>query len=398
MKWFEYFYDSYYKSNPLTTTILTQFTQRYGRQPLLVAAPGRINFIGEHTDYNEGFVLPAAVDKRIYVAIAENGTNRINVFASQLKEEASFTIDDHQPRSGWINYLIGVAYFLQQTGGVIRGVDVWIDGDIPVGAGMSSSAALCSGFGFALNHLFQLDFSRMELALIGQKTEHQFVGVKCGIMDQFASLHGKAGHAMKLDCRSMEFEYVPFHFPDHRIVLINSMVKHELASSEYNIRREQCEEGVHLLQKYYPDIRSLRDVSYEQLTRHWKEFHALVYDRCSYVVNENQRLLAACDALRRDDLQGLGDMMYASHKGLSKRYQVSCKELDLLVDLVRHEKGVVGARMMGGGFGGCTINIVKEDSVASLVEKVRAAFAAQTGVTPEAYVMQLEDGVKVISA
>lgn len=382
----------------MTTAIIARFTERFGRKPLLIAAPGRINFIGEHTDYNEGFVLPAAVDKRIYVAIAENGTSQINVFAGQLQEAASFETSDSSPRKGWINYLIGVTHYLQQTGGKVRGVDVWIDGDIPVGAGMSSSAALCSGYGFALNHLFRLDFSLMELAYIGQKTEHNFVGVKCGIMDQFASLHGKAGHAMKLDCRSMEFEYVPFNFPDHKIVLINSMVKHELASSEYNVRREQCEEGVHVLQRYYPEIRSLRDVTYEQLTRHWKEFHAVVYDRCSYVVNENQRLLAACDALRRNELQGLGEMMYASHKGLSKRYNVSCKELDLLVDLVKNQEGVVGARMMGGGFGGCTINIVQKNSVERLLEHVKKSFAEKTGVAPEAYVMQLEDGVKIISA
>lgn len=380
----------------MTTDIIAHFTERFGRHPILIAAPGRINFIGEHTDYNEGFVLPAAVDKRIYVAIAENGTNTVNVFASQLQEAASFECSDSSPRKGWINYLIGVTHYIQQTGGKVRGVDVWIDGDIPVGAGMSSSAALCSGFGFALNHLFQLDFTRMELAYIGQKTEHNFVGVKCGIMDQFASLHGKAGHAMKLDCRSMEFEYVPFNFPDHKIVLINSMVKHELASSEYNVRREQCEEGVHVLQKYYPEIKSLRDVTYEQLTRHWKEFHAVVYDRCSYVVNENQRLLAACDALRRNELHGLGEMMYASHKGLSKRYNVSCKELDLLVDLVKGQEGVIGARMMGGGFGGCTINIVHANNVERILAYVKHSFTEKIGIEPEAYVMQLEDGVKII--
>jgi len=374
------------------------FLRRYNREPLVVAAPGRINFIGEHTDYNKGFVLPAAVDKRIYAAIAKNGTGTINVFAQQLNESSSFSIFDGRRRSGWINYLIGVTHFLQQTGDTIEGVDVLIDGDIPVGAGMSSSAALCSGYGFALNELFGLDFSRMELAFIGQKTEHEFVGVKCGIMDQFASLHGKKGHAIKLDCRSMDYEYVPFDFDDYRIVLINTMVSHSLASTEYNVRRQQCEDGVALLQKYYPDIKSLRDVSYEQLTRHWKEFNATVYDRCTFVVNENQRLLAACDALRHNDLAGFGEMMYATHKGLSKRYEVSCRELDFLVEKAKTIPGVMGARMMGGGFGGCTINIVEQSAVERFGNEIAAAYKKEFAVAPELYDMQLEDGVKIVSA
>lgn len=368
------------------------FRSLYGKDPQVFASPGRVNLIGEHTDYNQGFVLPGAVDKRMYAAVSPNGTDTIRVFARSLNENASFPIHESQPRTGWVNYLIGVAYYLQQTGEKIQGVDLVIDGDVPVGGGMSSSAALCSVFGFAMNELFGLDFTRMELARIGQQTEHNFAGVKCGIMDQFASLHGKAGHVMKLDCRSMEYEYIPFSFPDYRIVLVNTMVSHSLAGSEYNVRRQQCEEGVALLKKYYPDIESLRDVSYEQLTRHWQEFNAVVYDRCTYVVNENQRLLAGCDALRRGDLSGFGDMMYASHKGLSKRYGVSCKELDFLVDFAKTHLAVAGARMMGGGFGGCTINIVMADGVDSFRERAEQAYAAQFGRLPEVYVMQLEEG------
>lgn len=381
----------------MTASLLKEFVQRYGREPLLVAAPGRINFIGEHTDYNKGFVLPAAVDKRIYAAIAKNGTSEVNVFARQFSESISFDINETQPRSGWINYLLGVTYYVQQTGTDIEGIDVLIDGDVPVGAGMSSSAALCSAYGFALNELFNLDYSRMELAVIGQKTEHNFAGVKCGIMDQFASLHGKAGHAMKLDCRSLEYEYIPFNFPEYKIVLVNTMVSHSLAGTEYNLRRQQCEEGVELLKKYYPDIRSLRDVSYEQLTRHWKEFNATVYDRCTYIVNENQRLLAGCDALRHNDLPGFGEMMYASHKGLSKRYEVSCKELDFLVEKAKLINGVVGARMMGGGFGGCTINIVQENKIENFTKQIQQAYQQQFTKTPELYVMQLEEGARIIN-
>lgn len=382
--------------DPVAAHLKKEFVSRYGREPMLVAAPGRINLIGEHTDYNKGFVLPGAVDKRIYAAIAKNNTSTINVFAKQLSESASFEVGDAQPKKGWINYLIGVTYYLQQTGGAIEGLDVIIDGDVPVGAGMSSSAALCSAYGFALNELFKLDFSRMELAVVGQKTEHNFVGLQCGIMDQFASLHGKKGHAIKLDCRSLEYEYIPFDFPDYKIVLVNTMVSHSLAGTEYNDRRQQCEEGVNLLKKYYPDIKSLRDVSYEQLTRHWREFNATVYDRCSYVVNENQRLLAACDALRHGDLQGFGEMMYASHKGLSKRYEVSCRELDFLVEKAKTIPGTIGARMMGGGFGGCTINIVKQDALENFVDQVQDAYHRQFSIRPDVYSMQLEDGAGVV--
>ena len=373
-----------------------EFTRRYGREPFIVASPGRINLIGEHTDYNKGFVLPAAIDKRIYAAIAKNGTGSVNVFARQLNAHATFSVRDHQKREGWINYLIGVTYFLQQTGSQVEGIDVIIDGDVPVGAGMSSSAALCSAYGFALNEMFGLDFSRMELALVGQRTEHEFAGVKCGIMDQFASLHGKKGYAIKLDCRSMEYEYVPFDFPDYRIVLVNTMVSHSLAGTEYNLRRQQCEEGVALLKKYDPEIESLRDVTYEQLVQHWKEFNTTVYDRCTYVVNENQRLLAACDALRRGDLSGLGEMMFASHKGLSKRYEVSCKELDFLVEFAKKTEGVIGARMMGGGFGGCTINIVRADSVNEFSKEIKRAYLDRFQADPHIYVMQMEDGTKTV--
>jgi galactokinase len=378
--------------------IKKDFVERFGKEPLIASAPGRINLIGEHTDYNKGFVLPAAVDKHIYAAVAKNGTDRVNVYARHFNELSSFSIQEGKPAVGWINYLIGVTYYLQQTGSAISGLDVMIDGDIPVGAGMSSSAALCSAYGFALNEAFGLDFNRMELAYIGQKTEHDFVGLQCGIMDQFASLHGKAGFAMKLDCKSMEFEYIPFDFPGHKIVLVNSMVSHSLAGTEYNIRRQQCEEGISLLKKYYPDIKSLRDVSYEQLVKHWKEFNATVYDRCTFVVNENQRLLAACDALRHNDIQGFGEMMYASHKGLSKRYEVSCKELDFLVEKAKTIPGVAGSRMMGGGFGGCTINIVQTDKLPGFVSQIQEAYQLQFGIQTEVYTMVLSDGARLITA
>lgn len=373
------------------------FREKYNKEATIIGAPGRVNLIGEHTDYNFGFVLPGAVDKKIYVAIAPNGTDTVNVFANQFNESYSFSLDVSEPHKGWMNYLLGVTYHIQQRDKQIGGVDLLIDGDIPVGAGMSSSAALCSAYGFALNELFQLGLSRMDLAFIGQKTEHTFVGLQCGIMDQFASLHGKKGHVMKLDCRSLEYEYIPFDFPGYKIVLVNSMVSHSLASSEYNVRRQQCEEGIAILKKHNPNINSLRDVEPAQLLQHRDELPPIVFDRCSYVVNEKERLLAGCEALKKNDLATFGKLMIATHEGLSKKYSVSCTELDFLAECAQHISGVAGSRMMGGGFGGCTINIVQADAVENFTQKIQSAFNGLFKQTPEVYVTQIEDGAKVIS-
>lgn len=373
-----------------------QFREKYSKDPMIVAAPGRVNLIGEHTDYNEGFVLPAAVDKKMYVAMAENNSGTIQVYANQFNESYSFSLEGIQPVDGWMNYLLGVTYHILDSGKNIRGVDVILDGDVPVGAGMSSSAALCSAYGFALNEIFGLGFTRMDLAFIGQKTEHSFVGVKCGIMDQFASLHGKKGHVMKLDCRSLEYEYIPFDFPDYNIVLVNSMVSHSLAGTEYNVRRQQCEEGVSILKKHYPDIHSLRDVSVEVLNLHKQELPAIVYDRCWYVVSEKERLIKGCAALQQGDLATFGQMMNATHQGLSRQYSVSCTELDFLAERAGFIEGVVGARMMGGGFGGCTINIVKKEAVEEFTNKIQASFNQLFKVVPHVYVTQIEDGAKAI--
>lgn len=373
-----------------------QFREMYNSDPVVIAAPGRVNLIGEHTDYNEGFVLPGAVDKKMYVAMAENNSDKINVYANQFKESYSFGLQGIQPVDGWMNYLLGVTYIIQDRGKKIRGVDVIIDGDVPVGAGMSSSAALTSAYGFALNEIFGLGFSRMDLAFIGQKTEHTFVGVMCGIMDQFASLHGKKGHVMKLDCRSLEYEYIPFDFPDYNIVLVNSMVSHSLAGSEYNVRRQQCEEGVAILKKHYPEINSLRDVGLDILSLHRHELSAIVYDRCWYVVSEKERLTKGCAALQQGDLTTFGQMMNATHQGLSKQYSVSCTELDFLAERAGFIEGVVGSRMMGGGFGGCTINIVKREAVENFTNKIQQSFNQLFKVVPHVYVTQIEDGAKAI--
>jgi galactokinase len=375
--------------------IREQFKQQFGKEPLLVAAPGRVNLIGEHTDYNNGFVLPGAVDKKIYAAIALNGTNTLNLFANQYHQLLSFSLDSIQPVQGWATYILGMVFYLQEKGAVIGGMDILIDGDVPIGAGMSSSAALCSAFGFAVNELFQLGLTRMQLALTGQKTENQFAGLQCGIMDQFASLHGKAGHLMKLDCRSLEFEYVPFDFPDYKLVLVNSMVSHALAGTEYNIRRLQCEEGVAILQKHFPQARSLRDFTLEQINDYDYELPELVYRRCAFILKENARLLKGCQLLASKDLHAFGQLMFETHEGLSHQYEVSCKELDFLTATAKTFDGVVGARMMGGGFGGCSINIVKKTAEEAFTKYIQSAYEQQFDKTPEVYSTQIEDGAKI---
>ncbi len=376
--------------------IRREFQQYFEKEGLLVAAPGRVNLIGEHTDYNNGFVLPGAIDKKIFVCIAKNETNALNVYAGQYKEQLFFSLDSIQPVKGWSTYLLGMIFHLRQQGHAVGGVDVLVDGNVPVGAGMSSSAALCSAFGFALNELFGLGLTKMQIALTAQKTEHTFAGVKCGIMDQFASLHGKAGHVMKLDCRSLEYEYIPFNFPDYKIVLVNTMVSHSLAGSEYNIRRQQCEEGVAVLHKYYPAVLSLRDVTMNQLERYKKELPETVYRRCHFIINENNRLLKGAALLTAGNIMAFGQLMFEAHEGLSKWYEVSCEESDFLVMQARSFEGVAGSRQMGGGFGGCTINIVKNEKVDPFIQYARTAYEKQFNKTPETYIMQIEEGARVM--
>ena len=379
-------------------TIHEKFRELYQKEPLVASSPGRVNLIGEHTDYNQGFVLPAAIDKKMSAAIAANGTDTVNVFAKEYDEMYSFNIHDIQPHQmeGWIPYAVGVVYNLLQKGCDVKGVDVVMDGNVPVGAGMSSSAALTSAFGFALNELFQLGQTRLDLAYIGQKTEHLFAGAMVGIMDQFASLHGKAGHVMKLDCRSMEYEYIPFHFPEYKIVMVNSMVKHSLAGTEYNDRRQECEEGVSIMKQFLQgDVKSLRDVPYEQLQIHKHNMSDTVYNRCLYVITENARLLQGSGFLEHNDLKGFGELMYQTHLGLSNQYEVSCPELDFLAENAYTFECVVGTRMMGGGFGGCTINLVRQDAIDNFSQFIKEKYQQAYNTDPEIYVTQIEDGAKI---
>jgi len=373
-----------------------QFQHYFGNTALITAAPCRVNLIGEHTDYNEGFVLPGAIDRNIYVALSRSADSLLHLQAFEYREHFSFSLDDMHPVQGWPTYLMGMICLMMPERKLPHGLHVSVAGDVPVGAGMSSSAALCSAFGLALNEFCGLGLSRMHIALAAQKTEQQFAGLQCGIMDPFASLHGKAGHLMKLDCRSLEFEYIPFDFPDLRIILVNTMVSHSLGSSEYNLRRQECETGVRILQNQNPSIHSLRDVSLKELEMHRTEMDTTVYSRCRFVIEENQRLLNGCLSLKRDDLQAFGQLMYASHEGLSKDYGVSCAESDFLVNAIKGLDGVKGGRQMGGGFGGCIITLVEKDSAEHYIQNIQEKYDKQYGKIPDCYTMLISDGAQVL--
>ncbi|HEU4901630.1 MAG TPA: galactokinase [Flavisolibacter sp.] len=380
----------------LSNSVRERFQQRFGAEPIVVRSPGRVNVIGEHTDYNNGFVLPAATDKAIYIGIAKRDDDRIVLYSEEYGEEAQSTVqgvaisDRH-----WANYILGVVDQLNKRGHKLSGFNLNIDGDVPVGAGLSSSAAVECATAFALKQCFGLDFDKMEQTKIAQKAEHTFAGVMCGIMDMFASTFGKAGHALRLDCRSLEYEYVPLELEGYRILLLNTNVKHSLASSEYNTRRQECAEGVRLLQEGGETVESLRDATLEMLNRHVKPVNETVYRRCKFIVEENERLLMACEALKAGDLATLGKKMYGSHDGLQHEYEVSCKELDFLVDAVRENEAVVGARMMGGGFGGCTINIVREDAIEPLVADLSKRYEEAMGLQLTPYIALPDDGTSL---
>ncbi|MCC3152085.1 galactokinase [Hymenobacter sp. BT770] len=387
-------------SAPLAQAVLAEFKQHFGYEPMLVRAPGRVNLIGEHTDYNGGYVLPAAIDKEAIFAVGLNGGTEIRLISHDLGE--TFTLANvaevSPSQTHWANYLLGVVAQLQQRGVVVPGFDCVFGANIPVGAGMSSSAALECGLAFALNHLLHANIGLMELAHVAQKAEHTYAGVQCGLMDQFASLFGRAGQVVRLDCRSLEYAYFPFDTTASRIVLCNSGVKHSLATSAYNTRREECERGVAVLQQYYPAVQSLRDATVAQLDAHRDELGDTVYRRCAYVVKENGRVETGCRHLEAGDLTAFGQDMYASHAGLRDDYEVSCVELDALVEAARGVPGVYGSRMMGGGFGGCTINLVAPEHVDAFIAHVSAAYQQQFGRVPETYQTTIVAGVSPLAA
>lgn len=368
------------------------FVEHFGGEGTLFVAPGRFNLIGEHTDYNGGFVFPGAIDKAIMAEIRPNGTDRVKLYSIDLDASAEFGLNEEDaPKEQWARYVFGVCREIIKRGGKVEGFDAVFSGNVPLGAGLSSSAALESCFAFALNDLFNDNkFDRMELARIGQSTEHNYCGVNCGIMDQFASCHGKKDNLMRLDCRSGEFEYFPFKLDGYKLVLVDSRVKHELVDSPYNKRRESCERVARHL-----GVETLRDADMAMLEAAKGELSHEDCMRAKYVIEEKQRVLDVCDALLKGDYDTVGRCMYATHDGLSKDYEVSCEELDFLNDVAK-ELGVTGSRIMGGGFGGCTINLLPNDLHDKFVKEVTARFNEKYGHEPKIYDVVISDGARLV--
>lgn len=369
------------------------FKEKFGKDGIVYASAGRINLIGEHTDYNGGFVFPGAIDKVIMAEIAPNATDKVRVFSVDINEYAEFGLkEEDAPTQQWARYIFGICREIIKRGGKVEGFDAVFAGNVPLGAGLSSSAALESCFAFALNDLFNGNtIDKFELARIGQSTEHNYCGVNCGIMDQFASVFGKQDNLMRLDCRSMEFVYFPFKADGYKLVLLDSKVKHALVDSPYNKRRQSCERVAKTL-----GVETLRDATMEMLNGVRSDITAEDYFRAKYVIEEKERVLAVCDALVKGDLETVGEKMYETHDGLSKDYEVSCVELDYLNEIAR-ECGVTGSRIMGGGFGGCTINLVKDDLYDSFIATAKEKFNARYGHEPVVIPVIISDGARRIS-
>jgi len=361
-------------------------------------SPGRINIIGEHTDYNDGFVLPAAIDKATVVQLKKNGTaSECSLIALNIGEIAYFDLNNFKPmKSGWQNYMMGVVAELQKIGAKLEGFDCEFGGNVPIGSGMSSSASLECSLAFALNELFELGFDKWQLIKAAQMAEHNFVGIKCGIMDQFASMMGKKNQVMLLDCRSLEFDYFPLDLGDYQLLLLNTNVSHSLGDSEYNNRRAECEKGVAIIKEKYPSIKNLRDVTLPMLSEFMGEMPAVTFKRCYHVVAEIQRVKEATEAMKQQDHQLLGELVYQSHFSLQNDYEVSCPELDFLVQLTLDKDYILGSRMMGGGFGGCTISIIKKEMVGIFKTYAAKAYKERFDKDLTPYTVSIEDGAKVL--
>lgn len=369
------------------------FRQLYGQPPRLFRAPGRVNLIGEHTDYNDGYVMPVAIDLACWVAIAPRDDRRLVVRSHNLQETVELDLDEAhpRPRKSWTDYVQGVAVVLKQSGRLLRGANMLIQSEVPIGSGLSSSAAIEVATGLALLSNSGEPMKKLDLARACQRAENEFVGARCGIMDQFAACFGQPGHALLLDCRSLESRPLPLP-AEVALVICDSGVRHELAGGEYNTRRAQCESGVRVLARHRPQIHALRDATMEDLERDSKELDEVVYRRCRHVVTENARVLQAAEALEKRDLRNFGRLMAESHRSLREDYEVSCAELDLLEELAGHSAGVYGARMTGGGFGGCTINLVEREQVEEFRRSVSVGYQQATGRLPKVYVCEAAAG------
>jgi galactokinase len=373
-----------------------KFTGMFGGQPAIFSAPGRVNLIGEHTDYNDGFVMPSAIGLRTRVAISRSPERKLRIHSQDFPQSYEFDFD-HLPRQAtgaWCDYVLGIAVALQQAGLAPDGANLFVQSEIPIGAGLSSSAAIEVASALALLSLSGGTLPLPEVARLCQQTENTFIGARVGIMDQFVSCLGKEGHALLLDCRSLDFEFIPI--PDHvRMVICNTMVKHQHAGGEYNRRREECEEGVRILSRWYPAIRALRDLSVDQLAQHRQDIPETIYKRCRHVVEENQRVRDGAGCLRAANLKGFGELMRESHRSLRDLYEVSCPELDVMVEVAEGLPGYYGGRMTGGGFGGCTLNLVEADHALAFAEQVSNRYQKAVGIKPAIYVCSAAEGARL---
>jgi galactokinase len=372
-----------------------RFCELYADHPAVFRAPGRVNLIGEHTDYNDGFVMPAALGFSTWVGINKRDDGRLRVYSTHFDESVEFRVDAlaGPPTHHWSDYVRGVAATLRASGHTISGANLLIESDVPLGAGLSSSAALEVSTALALTWASGIKIDDLEVVKLCQRAEHEYAGTRCGIMDQFISKFGRADHALMLDCRTLNYELLPVP-ADVSIVICNSMVRHALAAGEYNLRRRDCEEGVRVLREFRPKIKALRDVSVTDLERFEDELAPRVYLRCRHIVTENERTLLAANALRSNDVQRFGELMYGSHRSLRDDFEVSCSELDALVDVAKQCDGVYGARMTGGGFGGCTVNLVANDAVEEFRLHVTDGYKKATGKVPAIYVCRAADGAE----
>jgi galactokinase len=386
------------QNSSLAEAVKIKFKELYQKEPLLIHAPGRINLIGEHTDYNDGFVMPAAIHMGVQFAFASSIQSQSEIVSLKYNERVNLDITNpakvEHPQ--WVNYFLGVIHQLKFRGLKLKNFNCVFDGNLPTGAGLSSSAAIECGFVFGLNELFQLGLTKLEMIHIAQWAEHNYAGVKCGIMDQFSSMMGKDNHAFMLDCRSLEFEYLPLDLGNYTLLLCDTNVKHSLSSSEYNTRRSECQQGVTIISKRFPEVKSLRDVTTVMLTACQPDMPAVIYNRCRFVVEENNRVVDASRDLKKGDLVSFGKKMFAAHEGLSKLYEVSCAELDYLVQLATAFNGILGTRMIGGGFGGCTLNLIDQESVNAFLELAAPAYRTKFGIEMNSYLVRPGMGVSVV--
>ncbi len=379
--------------------ILKKFKELFGTEPVsIVRSPGRINLIGEHIDYNDGFVLPASINKEIILAISPNNIDdTCNLFANDFNSSFSFQLSNFEKtEQGWPNYIMGVVDELKKAGYQPKAFNCVFGGNIPTGAGLSSSAAVECGVAFALNEIFKFGLSRLDIVQISKKAENHFVGVNCGIMDQFASTFGKANHVIKLDCKTLEYQYFPFQIDGYDVVLCDTGVKHSLGDSEYNTRRKECDTAIALLKSKFDTIKSYRDVTPEHIISISSELPDKTIDRANFVIGEIKRVGDATDLLSKNDIIGFGQLMFQTHDGLSKLYEVSCTELDFLKDLAVESGLVTGSRMMGGGFGGCTINLIKKENTETFIDKAKSAYKVKFNKELKTYVVAIKDGTSLV--